>query len=223
VGTALFQGGDFFGFAGAVGGDTVLAFRGTDSIDNWLTDGQYAQVDDPSYPGKVHRGFAAAMAALWPALAPLLPAAGRVWVAGHSLGGALATLAAVRLLSAGYAVPAVYTFGSPRVGDLDFFHGYQALTYRVVNNDDIVTHVPTESMILPVKPFGLKMLTYKHVGTLKYLDRHGRLGEGTSDWDVKKELMMTALLRAGGTPWPRATEDHRISNYLAALATNLPA
>jgi hypothetical protein len=215
--------GEFFGFVADLGGQFVLAFRGTDSFDTWLTDFNVIQVQDESYPGKVHRGFATALGLMWPGLKERLPAGRPVWVAGHSLGGALATLAGVRLLAEGYAVPAVYTYGSPRVGDLDFYTGYRPVNYRVVNNDDLVPHVPLETMILAVRPFGLRQFTYKHVGTLEYLDRHGKLGEGMSDWDAKKEFILTGLARTGGTPWPRTTEDHHIASYVQALATNVQA
>jgi triacylglycerol lipase len=107
AGTALFTFGEFHGFVADVGGQTVLAFRGTASIDNWLTDGRVAQVQDPAYPGQVHGGFAAAMQVIWPGLSAQLPPGRPVWVTGHSLGAALATLAAVRVLAAGYEVPAV--------------------------------------------------------------------------------------------------------------------
>ncbi len=220
--TPVLMFGEYFGFVADVGGAVVLAFRGTDSFDNWLTDGNVAQVSDPAYPGKVHRGFAAALGLMWPGLKERLPAGRPVWVTGHSLGGALATLAGVRLLADGYDVPAVYTFGSPRVGDLDFYAGYRPVNYRVVNNDDLVAHIPLETMILAVRPFGLRQFTYKHVGTLEYLDRHGKLGEGMSGWDAKKEFILSGLVRAGGTPGPRAVEDHRIANYVAAIASNLP-
>lgn len=47
----------------------------------------------------------------------------KVYVTGHSLGGAIATLTAARMIEEGRTTPEqlkLYTFGSPRVGDLDF-------------------------------------------------------------------------------------------------------
>jgi len=41
-------------------------------------------------------------------------------VTGHSLGGAIATLAVAELISKGIQVDNLYTFGSPRVGDSNF-------------------------------------------------------------------------------------------------------
>ena len=69
-----------------------------------------------------------------------------VIVVGHSLGGALATYAAYDLYASGFNVREVWTFGSPRVGSEAFASAYaQALshrTWRVVNNNDKVPHVP---------------------------------------------------------------------------------
>jgi triacylglycerol lipase len=224
--TAILPFGEFFGFVADVGGQVVLAFRGTDSIQTWLADARVVQVQDPAYPGKVHSGFAAAVELMWPGLRERLPAGRPVWVTGHSLGGAMATLASVRLAGEGYPVPGVYTFGSPRVGDLDFYDAYQAgnyRAYRVVNNDDIVPHVPLEHLVVGGGALGLRHFAYKHVGELKYLGADGLLGESPSGWGAKKDYVLDALLRRGGTPWPQAVEDHLIANYISALASNLPA
>jgi hypothetical protein len=93
-----------------------------------------------------------------------------VWITGHSLGGALATLMSARLLRAideGLRVrlAGLVTFGSPRVGDRHFAaafrharqrHGVRAI--RVRHQNDAVTEVP------PV------VLGYHHVGQLVHLE-----------------------------------------------------
>ena len=65
---------------------------------------------------RVHRGFLREINKLWAkAIAPDLKAhtGGRpVWVTGHSLGAAMATLAGMY-----YPFEAVVTFGEPRVGE----------------------------------------------------------------------------------------------------------
>lgn len=71
-----------------------------------------------------------------------------VVVTGHSLGGALASLAAAHLVN-DQVIPtqklSLYTFGMPRVGDKDFSMAHDRLvnnSWRVVHNKDIVAHLP---------------------------------------------------------------------------------
>ncbi len=120
--------------------------------------------------GKVHRGFKEALEEVWLDLFQYVQQLDRkgckIWMTGHSLGAALATLCADRYGN----VQGVYTFGSPRVGNDDFKDQYDVNNYRIVNNDDIVARIP---------PAG----AYRHVGELKFID-----GDGTF-WDhmIEKE------------------------------------
>ena len=67
---------------------------------------------------------------------------GRLVFAGHSLGAAVATLAASMFQG---SQPTLVTFGSPRVGDADFVAGLARVTpLRHVECCDIVTRVPPE-------------------------------------------------------------------------------
>jgi triacylglycerol lipase len=195
----------------------VLAFRGTDSLQNWLTDATIIQ--KPGFGGLVHKGFADALEVVWDELEPPLreQLPGRdLWVTGHDLGGALAVLAAARLQEQGTNVEAVYTFGAPRVGNFSFYEAYQPITYRLVNNNDVIPHVPAE--VVPV--LGFHYYTYKHVGTLKYLDRHGLLGDGASDWSAKKQMMREQLVRLGQPP-TQWFQDHLLGSYISALENNV--
>jgi hypothetical protein len=110
--------------------------------------------------GKVHRGFRNALDEVWDGLSTHLTALQRggrkIWMTGHSLGAALATLAADRFGE----IQGVYTFGSPRVGNRRFKENYRARTYRVVNGNDVVARVP---------PPGF----YAHVGDAKFIDHRG--------------------------------------------------
>src|SRR4051794_1864922 len=151
---ATFATGSITGFVGATDRVAVVAFRGTVTIEDWLVDGQARQVNDPHYPGLVHRGFRDALESVWPAIRQLIPvplAERTVWVSGHSLGGALVSLAAGRLEADGVPVAAAYTYGSPRVGDPAFYNGYVPPNYRFVNNNDIVPHVPSESLLIGLR------------------------------------------------------------------------
>lgn len=116
-------------------------------------------------PGNVHLGFKLALERVWPALkARLAPlAASRsVWFAGHSLGAALAALAADRYpTSAG-----VLTLGAPRVGDWVFAAGHTTRfgprALRYVSDADVITHLP-----LP--------LPYQHAGMPRFIDPSGHV------------------------------------------------
>ena len=71
---------------------------------------------------------------------------------GHSLGAAQATIAAQRWHDQGGTVASVTTFGSPRVGSPEWVSTYDAAlgekTVAVVNQDDLVPHLPFELMVV---------------------------------------------------------------------------
>lgn len=121
--------------------------------------------------GKVHRGFKEALEEVWPDLLPhiskIQEKGCKIWVTGHSLGGALATLFAGRYGN----VRGVYTFGSPRVGNEVFKEHLGVEIYRFVNNHDIVPRLP---------PPGV----YVHVGKLKFIDRDGVVRDTTIENEV---------------------------------------
>lgn len=146
--------------------EIVFAFRGTNSssIQDWIDDIDFVLADF-AFPGLsdvyVHSGFykcyRAHKANLLPALLslraryPSFP----VVLAGHSLGAAQATLAAVDLaLNEQLHNLALTTFGSPRVGSPSFSDALAVLNdagvlnaaYRVVHELDIVPHLPLQKM-----------------------------------------------------------------------------
>ena len=68
----------------------------------------------------------------------------KVVVTGHSLGGAVATLATAYIRKAGYAAD-LYTYGSPRVGNdafVAFVTDQPGAEYRVTHTDDPVPRLP---------------------------------------------------------------------------------
>ena len=150
----------------------LVAFRGTqpDQWDDILADAKVAQV--PWDTGAVHSGFAAAIADIWPALTATLnrlSATRSVWFCGHSLGAALATLAAYR-----FPTPhGVCTLGSPRVGDPTFATAFNAKlaskAFRYVNDQDVVTHVP---------PPVLAPWLYTHVDPRRFIAPDGTVSAG---------------------------------------------
>jgi hypothetical protein len=156
----------------------VLSFRGTEinnfigAFDDWRRNMELIAEPDES-GGLVHLGFRKDLKEVWGEvkeyLRPLLDGTGRtLWITGHSLGAALATLAAERAVrEAQFKVQGVFPYGSPRIGDDVFKAKYNALglgavTFRFINNQDVVPKIP------PGTP-------YKHVGQVKFIDANGQL------------------------------------------------
>jgi hypothetical protein len=180
-------------------------------------------VPQSPYPGRVHCGFAEAVEQVWPQVRQLLGTpsrSGALWLTGHSLGAAMATLASVRLTHEGYKVRAVYTYGSPRAGDRLFHDSYCLPNYRFVNNNDLVPHLPFR-------------WCYKHVGKLRLVDGEGKFTDEKASWEAKKQSLAgkakqvqrahrhsTDLLHAFcDFDW---LADHHLDKYLDAIRKILP-
>jgi hypothetical protein len=181
------------------GGDLVLAFRGTRSLANFVTDVRARRVAFTAAPGgppasviltrgsaaaspyqggsatgelEAHEGFLAALDAIYgearEALADVRGTkGGRIWLTGHSLGGALAKLFALRAALERRRPDGVYTFGEPRVGNAALRDCYDALlkgrTFRVVDGEDLVTRLPW------------LLGAYRHCGTEVFYPSYGLL------------------------------------------------
>lgn len=136
--------------------DSVLAFRGTESIGDVVTDCNIFGVLGPAGFGRVHRGFRNALLTIWPDVVSSLASSdkveeGRLHITGHSLGGALADLAGAYILSNSFLrarLCEVVTFGAPRVGGLRYVGSYKWLEenngrhVRYVNGADWVPRHP---------------------------------------------------------------------------------
>ncbi|CAM9823400.1 unnamed protein product [Discosporangium mesarthrocarpum] len=169
----------------------IIVFRGTDEADDWWTNLDARSLTTPH--GEIHEGFHNALDELWPDTA--VPDAGTatgkskggmlqtvkalqagknakrpVMIGGHSLGAALASIAAARLALdvPEVEVTRVETIGSPRVFDQNYAAVYDKTlkdkTFRVVNNNDGVPRMPP----------GLE-----HVGTEIYINSSGTVGKDT--------------------------------------------
>lgn len=178
----------------------ILAFRGTGSAVDWVSD--FIAHQTPYRPlrnaGLTHKGFTDIYMSARDqvhALLSQLPYDKPLFITGHSLGGALATLAALDIAAnTPFTSPVVYTFGAPRVGDPQFVQTYNYIVpfhYRYQNEFDIVPHLPP-----------LVYQSPRTKGTYFYLHVKG---------EVQRSFRMGSV-----------SGNHVLSNYFADLAKEKP-
>jgi triacylglycerol lipase len=153
--------------------DLIYVFRGTEptKFEDIAADVKFFKTETDSGNGKVHSGFKGALDLVWDDLVHQHDYVSKnheiknMYFTGHSLGAALATLAAARFND---EASVVYTYGSPRVGNRKFLKSFKPTAYRFRNHNDIVTRHP------------LELVGFTHVGHLKYFNGEGELKEGFS-------------------------------------------
>lgn len=151
-----------------------------------------------------------------------------IYVTGHSLGGALATIFAYDCSDLNLGDVQMYNFGSPRVGTKKFAEEFAKKvnsSWRFSNTSDIIPTVP-------------RFLGYRHVDRSVQIDEGGKiqvlqdkdvLGEthfseilAVEDSEVEeilqKELRLLSTLIDG-----RALQEHMENNYLSNLLTVVSA
>ena len=182
----------------------VLAFRGTSRLINWRTNLAALPLRN-----NAHAGFEQALDSIWPQLAPALKQLTcPVYVTGHSLGAALATLTARR-----FPVAAVYTLGCPPLGDRTLQTSLADLPiYRLINYKDFATR-------------NYAWAGYHHVGRSVYLGYDHELVEAPDvacmALDQQRGVRpVTAWLNQDRRtpPLPETVTDHSPQNYVAGLA-----
>lgn len=134
------------------GNDTIIivAFRGTEilKVEDIKTDIKLSLVETgiTVLPGKLHAGFKDALHEVWGNMRVTFKRfqdnKQSVWFCGHSLGGALATLAVAEFVGNEKGnINGLYTIGQPRVGNSKFAGHFDVAVgdrcFRFVNNNDI--------------------------------------------------------------------------------------
>ena len=180
----------------------VLSFRGTEVTEpsDVLADLTFGK-NIEAIGGKIHVGFKTEINKLWPTLEKAVAGIDSLYVTGHSLGAAMATIAAGRMQS---KVISLVTFGSPRVGNKEYVNSLTVTHHRVQNNCDDVTKVP------------FMLMGFAHHGTHVYMDYHGEFKSLTPWQQVKDMVLSRARAYAKGQKFLGAY-DHMMANYIAKL------
>jgi len=158
----------------ATSGDAIyVVFRGTKTISEWISDATFTQV--PYAPvsggGKSETGFSEIYANIRDGIIEEVNALAQsstytdLFVTGHSLGAALATLAAPDLARATrFTSPVLYNFASPRSGDPVFAALVDELptSWRIANTWDEVPKLPPAVAVVFVDGKS-ELFFYEHI------------------------------------------------------------
>ncbi|UKZ46165.1 hypothetical protein TrVGV298_000364 [Trichoderma virens] len=218
----FFSQGSLTGIGGFVAVDSahqqvVLSFRGTNNLRNFITDVVFAFTDCSLTSGcEVHDGFNAAWEEVSSAATAALTQAHaanpsfEIVSTGHSLGGAVATLAASILRTQGFPIDIV-TFGSPRVGNdvyANFVTSQPGNELRVTHVDDPVPRLP------PI------IFEYRHVSPEFWLST----GDGsTIDYTVADIEVCTGIANTDCNAGTGGFDLTAHSNYLRKVSACAPS
>ena len=162
---------DHFAWIGTKGGVTVVAFRGT-ALFGRVVKNYRSNLSTDLLPwagtGLVHEGY---YQGLWRVLAAIrreIKGAPDVVLTGHSMGAALATLAAPLL-----GAKRVYAFASPRTGNREFARHYprDIRVTRYVNRADFLARLPFRGEVQGSDPAVTER--YMHIGRTVRLPSFG--------------------------------------------------
>lgn len=153
---------DIIGFIARSPTATYISFTGTQLYNLPKTILDDLDVFQTNYTkGYVSKGFYLSWLSVKPYIVPYIK--NKVYITGHSLGGAIATLASVDIK---LAYPNqdlnLYTYASPKVGDsvfISYFNSLHISSYRFQNYWDLIPRLPLEDM------------GYVHVDTLILLQK----------------------------------------------------
>ncbi len=188
-----------------------MTFRGTNELEDWL-DNINAFATQEMF-GEFHRGFWNSVEDVWKPLdaryRELQQARKRpLFITGHSLGGAMATIAAAKYLHEDKPFTSVYTFGQPRALTRDTAIKFDVLCksrfFRFHNNNDLVTRVPA------------RLMGYSHIGSYLYISEEKEIHQEAGFWFRFVDYFDGALsaLREKGID---GVEDHDMGRYLQAV------
>jgi lipase (class 3) len=217
----------------------VLAFRGTEPMNlvNWLTDADTSKYTFGSEHVHVHSGFFANVEALWGDIVDVVHPAienglEELYLTGHSLGGAMAVVAAARIFNDDVpmyqkwrsALRGIYTYGQPIVGDTGFkakFDGFfGAFLYRHIYDDDVVPCLPPTSVDSTFVHFGQRRAaaTPQDSWALDPYDRRAGLLAFAS---IAESFLTRRIDALHGVKVPYSLDDHSPRGYIDVSRNSL--
>lgn len=228
--SAMFSTIDGTEFAVASNDTTVLvSFRGTQGVADWI--GNMKIHSTVSTYGSVHYGFYKAFQVARYSLEQQLEAQGAesktVIITGHSLGGAVATIAASEWRDT-YSIGKLVTFGQPAVGKRDFVESmseFSSRYFRYINGDDLVSRIPPNyrhtgvTVAVPDK-------SEQHTESLTNLDDASDPNEATMsepEFRMVQQMMSSSAQAPNGEALFSGIADHSMVRYLEQLLRLLPA
>jgi hypothetical protein len=188
--------------------NVILAFRGSQAEDVG-TDLRFRREGMTVLPGTWHRGFKYQLMDLYhqavAAIRPHVYAGKKLYITGHSLGGALAVLFTARAFALDAGVLSTYkgtvTYGAPRVANrkaskwLDEVLGEHLLRVEIIQ--DRVPHLPPAA------------LGYRHAGKAILLDAvEAKILSPRRKWYGRWSLALALL---------RKVKAHKSANYVRIL------
>ena len=181
----------------------IVVFRGSEEKSDWKTNFNFPMTDDSF--DRIHTGFLIATLRISAEIIHDVGDLSRpLYITGHSLGGACATVLAHLFDKKRIHFKEVVTFGQPRVFGAPTARQFQARNrykvFRYQNNNDLVPTLP---------PW---FLGYQHIGQLRYIATDKRV--------LGRVPLTDRLLGAVGAFGKRgvdAIEDHNIEEYIRAL------
>jgi len=218
------------GFCLKTENNILISFRGTEpsKLKDWMTDLKFRQKDiklgEKTY--KVHSGFLQSLEEVWDHIFRWVDIRmtndKKIWITGHSLGGALSSMALLKFLDTKWKdqITGIYTYGAPRsVGEelASYLNEeFSSKIFRFINDEDIVPHLPPDGGYT-------ENYDYSHYGTRIHFKDEGftidrTLDKHVEDWNESKRnkdnIISSIILKiVDFTDIKEKIGDHSIKKY----------
>ena len=188
-----------------------MAFRGTDEFSDWLDN--INAFSTKELFGEFHRGFWNSVEDVWRPINKKFRSLQKknkrpLFITGHSLGGAMATIAAAKLIHVDRPFTSVYTFGQPRALSRETAQVFnvecKSRFFRFHNNNDIVTRVPA------------RLMGYSHVGDYLYITEEKEIHREVGFWFRFLDQIDGAVKDVKEKGFD-GIKDHDMNEYLKAI------